>query len=182
METRVPTFRELAFKTVVVHTVTYFLVGLAAFSAFNYTQAFAQPELHGFMRGTDDAIVRAGPLFQPLRGMLFALAFYPLREVLFARKNGWLVAWLLLVSIGIFSTFGPSPGSIEGMIYTTLPLDRHLGGMIEILAQSCLFSWLLHRWVTQPRSRWLNWPLIAAFVVVMVLPALGLLALKLQAG
>ena len=32
--------------------------------------------------------VMAGPLFQPIRGVIFALAFYPLRSVLFAEKRG----------------------------------------------------------------------------------------------
>lgn len=176
MDTRPLTFREVAFKTVVVHTVTYFCVGFLAYSLFNYAQIFAGSDLRGFMRQTSDPLVAAGPLFQPLRGLLFAAAFYPLRQVLFGQRNGWLITWSLLVSIGIFSTFGPSPGSIEGMIYTTWPLNRHLGGLVEILAQSFLLSWLLCLWVNRPGSRWLNWGLVTIFVVVMVLPIMGLLA------
>ena len=47
--------------------------------------------LAGYMRPTTDRWVMAGPLFQPIRGVVFALAFYPLRSVLFGRKNGWLI-------------------------------------------------------------------------------------------
>jgi hypothetical protein len=34
------------------------------------------------MRPMTDPLVIAGPLFQPLRGLVFALVFYPLRDCL----------------------------------------------------------------------------------------------------
>ena len=86
--------------------------------------------------------------------------FYLLRETLFGRKNGWLILWLLLVIVGIFSTFGPAPGSIEGLIYTTLPLrDQLSGGLLEVHTQSFLFAGLLYYWVNHPEKRWLSWAL-----------------------
>ncbi len=170
------TFIGVIARTAVVHTVTYFLVGFAAFLVFDYATVFAEPGLATYMRGTDDPLVRAGPLFQPLRGILFGLAFYPLRSVLFERRNGWAVTWLVLVTIGIFSTFGPSPGSIEGLIYTTVPVSRQAWGLVEILIQSLLLSSLLFYWVRHPGKRWLSWVLGVAFVIVMALPAMGLLA------
>src|SRR5215831_13182650 len=91
----------LTVKTVTVHTVTYSLVGLLAFTVLDYGRLFAEPHMKAVMRQTDDPWVMAGPLFQPVRGLLFALAFYPLREVLFSRKGGWLVLWLELVILGI---------------------------------------------------------------------------------
>src|SRR5512142_236782 len=128
----------LSLKTIVVHTITYFLVGLVAFNVFNYASDFAQADMRSWLRQTSDPIVALGPALQFIRGLLFALAFYPLREILFGRKNGWLVIWLLLVSLGIFSTFGPAPGSVEGAIYTTLPLREQFlsGGILEVLSQS----------------------------------------------
>jgi hypothetical protein len=109
---------------------------------------------------------------------LFALAFYPLREILFQRKNGWLITWWLLVALGIFSTFGPAPGSVEGAIYTTLPiLDQFFsGGMVEILTQSFLFSGLLYYWVNHPEKRWLNWLLGILFGLVLLMSLMGYLA------
>lgn len=175
-------FPVLLGKTVVIHTVTYFLVGIMAFTVFDYGTHFASPELAGLMRQTDDPLVRAGPLFQPIRGVLFALAFYPLREVVFGRPRGWLAMWAVLVLVGIFSTFGPAPGSVEGLIYTRLPLGLQLGGLVEVLLQSLLLSVGLFLWVRHPGRRWLNGVLVAAFLVVMALPALGLLALGLGAA
>ena len=134
----------LMLKAIVSHTITYFVVGLVAFSLFNYAEHLAQPEMNTWMRQTNDPIVALGPAFQPVRGILFALAFFPLREILFQRKNGWLVMWWLLVSLGILSTFAPASGSVEGIIYTTLPISNQFsGGMLEILTQSFLFSALL---------------------------------------
>jgi hypothetical protein len=167
----------LTLKTIVVHTVTYFVVGLIAYNVFNYAADFAQADMRTWMRQTDDPIVALGPALQFIRGILFAMAFYPLREILFGRKNGWLVTWLLLVSLGIFSTFGPAPGSVEGAIYTTLPLSGFFsGGMLEILTQSFLLSGILYYWVNHPEKRWLNWVLGIMFVLAVLMSLMGYLA------
>jgi hypothetical protein len=168
----------IAGKTAVVHTVTYFTVGAIAFSLFNYSAGFAQPPLSSFMRPTTEPLVRMGVVFQPIRGALFGLVFYLLQDVLFQRGNGWLVMWVTLVVVGILSTFGPAPGSIEGLIYTKIPFDNKvgLGGLAEILSQSFLLSVITYYWVNHPEKRWLTWLLAVLFAVVLILPALGLLA------
>lgn len=170
-----PTFLGIALKTIVVHTVTYFFMGLLASLLLDYSTRFADPSLSLLMRQTDDPWVMAGPLFQPIRGILFAIVFYFLREVFFGRKNGWLLMWLVLVIVGIFSTFGPTPGSIEGVIYTTLPWWTHVFGLPEVILQALLFSVILYYWVNHPEKRWLSWVLGAAFLVCLALPLLGLL-------
>ena len=174
-----PAFVTLAVKTVTVHTVTYFQVGLLAFTVLDYRRWFAEPHLKAVMRQTDDPWVMAGPLFQPVRGLLFALAFYPLRAVLFDRKDGWLVIWLELVILGILSPFGASPGSVEGMIYTIWPLGSHLMGLPEVFLQSFLLSVVLHYWVRHPDQKWLNWTL-GILLFLVLLPALGLLTRQAQ--
>ncbi|NUM64293.1 hypothetical protein HUU39_03320 [candidate division KSB1 bacterium] len=145
MSNNQPSFMTLAIKTIVVHTITYFLMGILASTFLNYAERFARPEMACWMRQLDDPLIMAGPLLQPIRGLIFALAFYPLREILFGRKNGWLILWWLLVALGILSTFGPPPGSIEGMIYTRIP----------ILDQ--------------------NWVMGAVFFVMILMPVAGLL-------
>jgi hypothetical protein len=165
----------LTLKTIVAHTLTYFLVGLVSSIVFNYAADFARPELRTFMRQIGDPIIALGPALQPIRGILFALAFYPLREILFRRKNGWLVTWWLLIALGILSTFGPASGSVEGAIYTTLPLREQFfsGGMLEILIQSFLFSALLYYWVNHPEKRWLNWLMGILFSLVVLMSLMG---------
>ena len=165
----------LALKTIVVHTITYFVAGVLAYTLAGYETAFAEPPLSYFMRPTSDAIVRAGPLFQPIRGALFALAFYPLRSVIFATKRGWLTLWWLLLALGVLSTFGPAPGSVEGMIYTIIPAVSQILGLWEVLLQSFLLSVVLFYWVNHPEKRWLNWTLGSIFVVLVILSLMGLL-------
>jgi hypothetical protein len=171
-----PGFFAIVLKTVVVHTATYFLAGLVASLALGYGRRFAEPPLSLLMLPTDDPRVMAGPLFQPARGLLFGLAFYALRPVVFRRPDGWLVLWLVLVVVGVLSTFGPSPGSVEGMVYTALPWWAHLFGLPEVLAQAGLLAFVLWYWVNHPGRRWLSWALGVAFALALGLPALGLLA------
>ena len=133
MDDHRPSFATLALKTVIVHTVTYFVCGLFAFYFLDYAHKFAEPGVREVMRQTNEPIVMAGPLFQPIRGLLFAIAFYPIRSVLFGPKRGWLVLWLLLFILGIFNTFAPCAGSIEGMIYTKTPILSQFLGLSEVV-------------------------------------------------
>ena len=169
------TLSSLTVKTVIVHTVTYFVAGVLAYTLGGYEQTFSQPPLSYLMRPTSDRWVMAGPLFQPVRGVIFALAFYPLRGVLFGERRGWLVLWWLLLALGVLSTFGPASGSVEGLIYTVIPPLAQILGLWEVLLQSFLFSAVLFYWVRHPEKRWLNWTLGIAVCIVMILPALGLL-------
>jgi hypothetical protein len=169
-------FAQLAMATIVVHSVTYFVVGLLALWLFDYGALFAESDMAGVMRPTTHPLVMAGPLFQPLRGLVFALAVYPLREIVFARTRGWLVLWGLFVALGIISTFGPAPGSIEGLIYTVISVPHQLRGLIEVIVQSLLLAFGVVYLVNHPQKRWLQWLMIVAFAVVMLLPLAGLLA------
>jgi hypothetical protein len=175
MDDNRPSLLGLCMKTIVVHTVTYFLMGIIASTFLNYEEKYALPWMVCWMRQFGDPLLTAGPLFQPIRGVVFALAFYPLREVLFGKKNGWLVMGWLLVALGILSTFGPPPGSIEGMIYTVVPISSQVIGYLEIVPQALLLSAGLCYWVNHPEKKWLGWVLGAAFVIAILLTVLGLL-------
>jgi hypothetical protein len=178
LDARRITLPSLTIKTIIVHTVTYFVAGILAYTLNDYKTTYAQPPLSYLMRPTSDRLVMAGPLFQPIRGVIFALAFYPLRSVLFGTPRGWLTLWWLLLALGVFSTFGPAFGSVEGLLYTTIPVRSQLLGLWEVLLQSFLFSFILFRWVDQPQKRGLRWTLAAAFCIVLLLPVLGLLTTK----
>jgi hypothetical protein len=162
-------------KTVVVHTVSYFVLGILAFLLLDYSGLFAQAGISQYMRPTTDRIVMAGPLFQPVRGLLLGVILYFLREPFFQRPKGWLLLWATLVAVGILSPYGAAPGSIEGLIYTKLPLYFHVKGLPEVLIQTLLFSAVLFYWVNRPERKWLNWGLGVLFFLVLVGPTLGLL-------
>lgn len=153
-------------------------MGVLAYTFLNYAEQFSRPEMASWMRQTTDPMVMAGPLFQPIRGLVFALVFYPLREVLFSKKNGWLIMWWILVALGILSTFGPASGSIEGMIYTVIPVRNQLSGWLEVVPQAFLLSAILCYWVKHPEKRWLNWTLTTIFIIALLLPVVGLLVTK----
>jgi hypothetical protein len=98
-------FSFIAVKTTLVHTVTYFVIGLLSFLFLDYSARYADPTVAVAVRQTDHPLVTAGPLFQVLRGMLFGIAFYALRDLIFPKQRGWLTLWLVLfVDPGHFLT------------------------------------------------------------------------------
>jgi hypothetical protein len=149
---------------------------LLAFTLLDYTSKYADPSVANLMRQTSDPLVAGGPLFQVLRGVLFGLVFYALREIVIVRKNGWLVLWLVLVIVGIISPFGAAPSSIEGMVYTHLPMWFHIAGLPEVLIQAFLLAFLTHHWVNHPEKKWIGWVLVIAFILGILMSTLGLLA------
>jgi len=163
-------------KTVVVHTVTYFLVGLTSYFVFDYSTQFVDPALVSLMRPTNDPLVQAGILFQPLRGIIFGFVFYRLQSVFFEKEKGYLNIWLTLIIVGIFSTFGTAPGSIEGLIYTKMNITGMWQGLSEVLLQSFLLSYLAWYWINHPEKKWLGRVLTTIFVVSLLIPILGLVA------
>jgi hypothetical protein len=175
MSNNQPSFMTLAVKTIVVHTVTYFFMGFLASTFLNYAERFARPEMACWMRQLDDPLIMAGPLLQPIRGLIFALAFFPLREILFGKKNGWLIMWWILVALGILSTFGPAPASVEGMLYTVIPISDQLAGWLEVVPQALLLSVTLFYWVNHAQKKWLNWVMGVVFFLVLVMSIAGLL-------
>jgi hypothetical protein len=169
------TFFGLAIKTIIVHTVTYFIMGLLALTFLEYRTAFAEPITREYMRQVDEPIVALGPALQFIRGILFAAAFYPLREILFGRKNGWLITWLLLVSLGILSTFAAAPGSVEGLLYTKMSVSMQISGWLEIMAQALLLSVILYYWINHPEQKWIAWILGIIYVMAVSFSIMGYL-------
>jgi hypothetical protein len=175
-DTELPPARSIIVKTIVTHTATYFVVGGLAFVVFDYSRLYAETSYRYVMRQTSDALVMAGPLFQPVRGLIFGIAFVVLRRALFEQPRGWWRMWLVLVCLGILGTFGPAPASVEGMIYTTIPLRLQWLGSPEVFLQALLLSVIVSYWVRHPRAKWLAWVMGTACGVALLLPALGLLA------
>jgi len=167
-----PRFLSLAAKTAVCHTITYFFMGLLASRFLNYAELFARP--CSGMRPITDPLVMAGPLFQPLRGVLFALVFFPFRERLFGHKHGWLLMGWMLIALGILGTFAAPAGSMEGFIYTTVPVLQQLRGYLEIVPQALLLSALLCYWVNHPGKKWLTWLLSVVFCLMMAMSVMAL--------
>src|SRR5512141_3375001 len=166
MNAAAPTLPETIIKTMVAHTITYFLVGVLAFLTLDYAKTvYSDPSVAASSRPTSDPLVMAGPLFQPIRGFLFGIVFYLLRDPIFRRPRGWLTLWVTLVVIGILGQFIGGPGSIEGLVYTRLPVWFQLTLLPEVFLQTLLLSVLLFYWVHHSK-KWLNWVLGVAFLLI----------------
>jgi len=87
------------------------------------------------------------------------------------KRYGWLRLWALPVGLSVLSTTGPAPGSIEGFIYTRIPVASQLKGYIEVLPQTLLFSLMVFYWYKRPQRLWnlLSGILVCLMVLMSVL-------------
>jgi hypothetical protein len=151
-------------------------MGLLALVFLNYSAKYANPAIASFMRQTTDPLVAAGPLLQVIRGALFGVVVFLLSDLVLERKRGWLTLWAVVVIVGVISPFGAALASIEGMIYTTLPLWFHINGLPEILFQSLLLALVATYWINHPQNKWRGWLMCVIFVIVLLLGTAGVLA------
>ena len=143
------TFAAFVIRVIVAHTATYLIFGILMSNVFNYAEIFKREIIRDYMLPIDEHNVLIGPFLQPIRGLIFAIGLWPIRNLLLERKRGWLILWGLLVTIGILSTPAAAPSSIEGMLYSKLPMWYHLIGYPEILLQTLVFSVWLVWWERQ---------------------------------
>lgn len=130
-------------RVMIIHVLTYCVCGVIFMSIFDYEALYQLGNMKYFMHPIGSISNFVGPLFQIVRGLLFGLILLLFKESIIQTKYGWLKLWAILVVIGIINTPGPVSGSIEGLIYTQLPLEFHIKGAPEILVQTLLFSYFV---------------------------------------
>lgn len=126
-------------KVTIIHVITYIVCGMLSMMLFDYKSSVEQIG----MRDTSSLIVSLAPLFQIVRGFLFGIVLWIIRDVFLSKKNGWLIIWIIILILGVFNTPATSPCSIEYFIYcepASGTLKVVFGGLIEILMQTFLFS------------------------------------------
>ena len=133
-------------KVAVIHTLTYIVFGILFSNMFDYSSIYSNDIITNFMRGFESPLTVIGPFLQPIRAIFIAIALFPLRKLI-ATKFGWFILWLIFVCIGIIAAPSSAPSSIEGLIYTQLPLEFHLVNLPELLIQTFTFSIIL--WVVE---------------------------------
>jgi hypothetical protein len=161
-------FGRFFLRVAACHMVTYFVAGLLAFTLLDYAAAFQSEHMACWMRPTTSRWVAAGPGLQWIRGLIFALVLFPFRHVFLESERGWLKLWGLLLGLGILSTYGPAPGSVEGLVYTKIPPLDQVKGLAEVVGQSLAFSILLVGWYRRPHRAWDNVLYVLAGLVVLM--------------
>ena len=157
------------------HIISYFIMGIIASILLDYREAFENPPMSFFMKPTDSPLVAAGPVLQVIRGLIFAVVLWFFKESILFRKYGWLKLWLMIIGLSILSTTGPAPGSIEGFIYTTIPVILQVSGYLEVIPQTLLFSLIVFYWYQKPKKLW-NIISILLVSLIVIMSALGFLA------
>ena len=142
-------FFAFALRVIIAHMATYFLFGIIMSNVFDYAEVFKREIIRDYMIPFDEHNITYGPFLQPIRGLIFAIGLWPIRSLLIEKKRGWLILWGLLVTIGILSTPSAAPSSLEGIVYSKIPMWYHLMGLPEITLQTLLFSIWLVWWERQ---------------------------------
>jgi hypothetical protein len=167
-------FGSFALRVTACQMVTYFVAGAGAFFLLDYRGQFASEMLSCYMLPVDAPIVSAGPILQVVRGLIFAAALYPFRRVFLEAPRGWLPLWGLLVGLSVLSPTGPAAGSVEGFIYTRIPIGQQMWGYFEVLPQTLAFSVLVVAWCRRPTRTW-TVVMLALTGLVVALSLLGYL-------
>jgi len=128
-------------KVIAAHVIAYVVVTIMAIPlTLDYAESMM--ELMGF-RPLDEINMGAVFFAQIIRGLLFATVIWWIKDSIIGKKFAWLKLWGILIILGIFNTYGPSHGSIQGLVYLApiedLPVSASFG-MLETLAQPLLFS------------------------------------------
>lgn len=151
-------------RVMVIHVLTYCVCGGVFLVLFDYEALYQMGNVRYFMHPIGSESNFVGPVFQIVRGLLFGLILLLFKESAIPQKHDWLKLWAIIAVIGIINTPGPAPCSIEGIIYTRLPLEYHIKAAPEILVQTLLFSYLVANpgTFTSQKVRKYKIPLISA--------------------
>jgi len=159
---------------IVAHFVTYFFMGLIFYltglNVVAYYEQHPDPIVTTFFRPSSSQLVMLGPLFQLLRGLIFALVLFPFRKVFLEAKWGWLYLWGLFLALAILAPSSAAPGSIEGWVYTNFSTTFHLIYLPEIILQTLAFCGLVVFW-EHHKVKKLTIPLVVIFVLILLLNA-----------
>lgn len=158
------------------HIITYFLAGVFAYQFLNYKELFQTFPFSAFMKPVDSPIIAAGPILQIIRGFIFSIALWSFRDIFLNTKYGWLKLWGLLLGLSILSTAAAAPGSVEGFIYTTIPVEKQVVGYLEVMPQTLLFSLIVYYWYKQSNRTWQ----ILSIVLVSIIFLMSIMGLFMQ--
>lgn len=159
-------FGRFFFRVSTCHVITYMIAGVLAYTIMDYPVQFSQACSN--MISTDSPRVALGPALQVIRALIFAVVLFPFRRVFLDERWGWLKLFGLFLGLAILSTAGPAPGSVEGMIYTKLPIKGQIIALWEVVLQTLALSILVVAWHRKPNRAWaIVMGSLAALVILM---------------
>lgn len=124
-------------KAALLHVITYLICGLV------FSSLLSMGNVKYFMRDTSSTSSLIGPLVQIFRGILTGGILYLIKDSIFEKKAAFLRLWTIVAGLGIICTYAPAPFSIEGFVYSQMPLEFQLKIAPELLVQTLLFSFLM---------------------------------------
>ena len=130
---------------VLLHVVTYIVMGIIFMTLQDYAGAFATQERFALFRPLDSPIVGAGPFVQILRGGLLSIFVYPLFSKIIIKKNGWLLLFTVMFGFTAMSSYNMIPGMINTLVEGGSFADVMVG-TVEITVQMLVFSILIFKW------------------------------------
>lgn len=168
-------------KAVAAHVVTYILCGLVFSTLFHYDELFQLGNAQYFMREAYGLSSLIGPIVQVFRGAALGFILLLFRDSFMGKPYAWLRLWAVVAGIGIICTPGPAPVSVEGIVYSQLPLEFHLKIAPELFIQTLLFSIWMTSSVKFSLSEKIK-PLLSVTVIAGVGFSLGGILLALVLG
>jgi len=171
-------------KVTAAHVITYIICGIFFSTVLNYEELWQSGALGDQQRDYNSIFVSLGPFLQVIRGLLFGGILLQIPKEFFQQKYGWLKLWMVVAGIGILNTPGSMPGSIEGFIYASFPLEAYKT-CFEIFTQTLWFSWLVCRTekeksLAAKMAVNYKYPLIAAGITVVGISLSGFLIAALK--
>lgn len=136
---------------ILLHVITYTVIGILFFTLQDYEGAFATQERFELYRPTDDPLVAAAIPMQIVRGGLLAVLIYPIYKTFIKKKQGWLYLFGLMFGLTALGAPNFFPGLLEDIVSETT-VGELLIGPAEITVQMLLFSVLLFLWERRKES------------------------------
>ncbi len=166
------------FYVAFAHCITYFICGMIFSQVMDYSGWWKQPVVCDYFRDFDGMASAAGPFVQIGRGLLFGLVLILMKDFV-KEKFGWLKLWIVFLGIGIIGAPAAAPSSIEGAVYSKLPLAFHLVGLPELCSQTLLFSLLIYRHLNPSEKKSEKTQLITRSFISAVIVFMGYAAVSI---
>lgn len=128
----------------ILHVVIYTLIAVIFLALQGNFPASSQEALEVFKPYHPIGLIST--FGQILRSIVLALVLYPFYNTIVRSRRGLLILFGALWGIALLGSVEPMPGSIEGMIYTEIPLLTHIAVLVVSAVEVFLFSWIFLFW------------------------------------